>query len=85
MKSKFNLYTNFIIFYDCARQDESWMKWVLCKVYEKKRPQQTQYCYSDDDEDDSGTEVSWLDEVFMSLDDDDDDDDDLDETIMLHA
>lgn len=32
-----------------------------------------QVCYSDEDVD-SGTEVSWLDEVFMSL------DDDLDET-----
>lgn len=79
MKNNFNLNTNLIIFYDCARQDESWMKWVLCRVYEKKRPQQSQHCYGDDDddEDDSGTEVSWLDEVFMSL------DDDLDEPILL--
>jgi hypothetical protein len=27
--------------------------------------------YNDEDIDDNGTEVSWLDEVFMSLDDDD--------------
>ncbi|WJX47772.1 hypothetical protein P8452_34425 [Trifolium repens] len=51
-------------------QDESWSKWVLCKVYEKKMSQQGS-SYNDEDIDDNGTEVSWLDEVFMSLDDDD--------------
>lgn len=53
----------------------------MCRVYEKKRSssQSQQEGYSDDYEDDSsGTELSWLDEVFMSL----DDDDDLDETSM---
>ncbi|KAJ1412963.1 NAC domain [Sesbania bispinosa] len=56
----------------CGRRrnsDQSWSKWVLCRVYEKRsQSQQGAKCYSD--EDDSGTEVSWLDEVFMSLDDD---------------
>ncbi|CAI8619144.1 unnamed protein product [Vicia faba] len=49
--------------------DESWSKWVLCKVYEKKMSQQgASCCYSDDDNE---SEVSWLDQVFMSLDDHD--------------
>jgi hypothetical protein len=52
------------------KQDGSWSNWVLCKVYEKKMSQQGA-SYSDEDIDDNGTEVSWLDEVFMSLDDDD--------------
>ncbi|XP_061346882.1 NAC domain-containing protein 104-like [Gastrolobium bilobum] len=52
------------------KPDESRSKWVLCRVYEKKMSQSEQgaECYSDDD--DSGTEISWLDEVYMSLDDD---------------
>lgn len=49
------------------RQDHNWRKWVLCKVYEKKMSQQGA---SDEDIDDNGTDVSWLDEVFMSIDDD---------------
>lgn len=58
------------------RQDESWSKWVLCKVYEKKMSQEgASCCYSDDDNE---SEVSWLDQVFMSL----DDDDDLDQTTL---
>ena len=40
----------------------------MCKVYEKIRSQQGVNCYSDDD--DSGSELSWLDEVYLSLDDD---------------
>ncbi|KAF1867410.1 hypothetical protein Lal_00049839, partial [Lupinus albus] len=51
--------------------DLSGSKWVLCKVYERKKFQfqkGANYCYSD--EDDSGTELSWQDEVFLSLDDD---------------
>ena len=52
----------------CLWQDQSWSKWVLCKVYEKIRSQQGVNCYSDDD--DSGSELSWLDEVYLSLDDD---------------
>ncbi|XP_058735576.1 NAC domain-containing protein 104-like [Vicia villosa] len=49
--------------------DESWSKWVLCKVYEKNMSQQgASCCHSDDDNE---SEVSWLDQVFMSLDDDD--------------
>ncbi|KAK9286228.1 hypothetical protein L1049_014614 [Liquidambar formosana] len=35
--------------------------WVLCRVYERN-------C-DDDDDDDDGTELSCLDEVFLSLDD----------------
>ncbi|KAG5035895.1 NAC domain-containing protein 104 [Glycine soja] len=50
------------------KHDQSWSKWVLCKVYEKIRSQQGVNCYSDDD--DSGSELSWLDEVYLSLDDD---------------
>ncbi|KAK7318436.1 hypothetical protein RJT34_03137 [Clitoria ternatea] len=52
-------------------------KWVLCKVYEKKMSQSQQgvNCYSD--EEDTGTELSWLDEFYMSL------DDDLEEIISL--
>ncbi|MED6110405.1 hypothetical protein PIB30_042573 [Stylosanthes scabra] len=55
--------------------DESWSKWVLCRVYEKKRTVRGVNYSSDDDEhdedyDDSGTELSWLDEVYLSLDDD---------------
>ncbi|XP_027361480.1 NAC domain-containing protein 104-like [Abrus precatorius] len=51
------------------KHDQSWSKWVLCRVYEKNKSQQgVNYCYSDDD--DSGTELSWLDEVYLTLDDD---------------
>ncbi|GMJ12948.1 Arabidopsis NAC domain containing protein 104, xylem NAC domain 1 [Hibiscus trionum] len=39
-------------------------KWVVCRVYERN--------YSDDDNNDDGTELSCLDEVFLSLDDLDD-------------
>lgn len=62
------------------RQDENWSKWVLCKVYEKEKKMSQEgasCCYSDEDIDDNGTDVSWLDEVFMSL-----DDDDLDQTSL---
>ncbi|KAL1290924.1 NAC domain-containing protein 104 isoform X2 [Arachis ipaensis] len=45
-----------------------WSKWVLCKVYEKKGSVRgVNYCSDDDD---SGTELSWLDEIYLSLDDD---------------
>lgn len=59
--------------YNCTRQDQKRSKcqWVLCRVYEKKRSQSQQGAtdyYSD--EDDRGTELSWLDEVYLSLDDD---------------
>ncbi|XP_027344119.1 NAC domain-containing protein 104-like [Abrus precatorius] len=59
------------------KSDQNRSKWVLCRVYEKKRSQSQQgvSCYSD--EDDSGTELSWLDEFYMSL------DDDLEEIISL--
>ncbi|AET04757.1 putative transcription factor NAM family [Medicago truncatula] len=60
--------------------DENWSKWVLCKVYEKEKKMSQEgasCCYSDEDIDDNGTDVSWLDEVFMSL-----DDDDLDQTSL---
>ncbi|MED6145632.1 hypothetical protein PIB30_027068 [Stylosanthes scabra] len=53
--------------------DESWSKWVLCRVYEKKMSVRGINYSSDDDGedyDDSGTELSWLDEVYLSLDDD---------------
>jgi len=42
----------------------------LCKAYEKKSCESEQGvdCYND--ENDSGTELSWLDEFYMSLDDD---------------
>ena len=42
----------------------------MCKVYEKIRSQQSVDCYRDDDDDGSGSELSWLDEVYLSLDDD---------------
>ncbi|OIV98090.1 hypothetical protein TanjilG_25955 [Lupinus angustifolius] len=46
-------------------QDKKWSKWVLCRVYEKNK---SQNCYRH--EDDSGSELSLLDEVYLSLDDD---------------
>jgi len=49
-------------------QDQSWSQWVLCRVYEKMRSEQDVNCYSDEDE--IGSELSWLDEVYLSLDDD---------------
>ncbi|KAK7247585.1 hypothetical protein RIF29_42470 [Crotalaria pallida] len=60
---------------------QSGSKWVLCKVYERKsnnfdQSQRGENYYSD--EDDSGTELSWEDQVFLSL-----DDDDLEEIISL--
>ncbi|TKY73822.1 NAC transcription factor 25 [Spatholobus suberectus] len=58
------------------KHDQSWSKWVLCRVCEKGRSQQGVSCYSDND--DNGSELSWLDEVFLSL------DDDLDEIGMLN-
>lgn len=48
---------------------QNWSKWVLCRVYEKDGSQQGLNCYDDDD--DSGTELSCLDEVFLSSLDDD--------------
>ena len=54
------------------RQDQSCSKWVLCRVGEKNRSQQG-VNYHSDHEDDSGTELSWLDEVYLSMDDDLDD------------
>ncbi|KAK7399371.1 hypothetical protein VNO78_10553 [Psophocarpus tetragonolobus] len=56
------------------KADQYRSKWVLCKAYEKKSCE-SQQGYSD--EDDTGTEVSWLDEFYMSL------DDDLEEVISL--
>ncbi|QCD84845.1 NAC domain-containing protein 104-like [Vigna unguiculata] len=52
------------------KSDQCRSKWVLCKVYEKKscEPKQGVNCYND--ENDNGTELSWLDEFYMSLDDD---------------
>ncbi|KAK7410898.1 hypothetical protein VNO78_02103 [Psophocarpus tetragonolobus] len=51
------------------KHDQICSKWVLCRVYEKRKSdQQGVNCYSDDD--DSGSELSWLDEVYLSLDDD---------------
>ncbi|XP_015891109.2 NAC domain-containing protein 104 [Ziziphus jujuba] len=46
-------------------------KWVLCRVHERKGilSEQHTLCYGDDD-DDNGTELSCLDEMFLSLDDD---------------
>ncbi|XP_054820225.1 NAC domain-containing protein 104-like [Prosopis cineraria] len=53
------------------KQDQSQSKWALCRVYERNRDSQQEVnCYDDDDEDDSRTELSWMDEVFLSLDDD---------------
>ncbi|BAT79169.1 hypothetical protein LR48_Vigan04g125000 [Vigna angularis] len=49
------------------KHDQSLSQWVLCRVYEKMRSEGVN-CYSDDDE--SGSELSWLDEVYLSLDDD---------------
>ncbi|ESW09791.1 hypothetical protein PHAVU_009G156300 [Phaseolus vulgaris] len=57
------------------KHDQSWSKWVLCRVYEKMRSEQGVNSYSDDD-DESGSELSWLDEVYLSL------DDDLEEIVM---
>ncbi|XP_044478520.1 NAC domain-containing protein 104-like [Mangifera indica] len=42
-------------------------KWVLCRVYERKNNSES-LCYGDDD--DNGTELSCLDEMFLSLEDD---------------
>ncbi|KAJ8765384.1 hypothetical protein K2173_012081 [Erythroxylum novogranatense] len=46
-------------------------KWVLCRVYQRKAsPRQSFGC--GDDDDDCRTELSFLDEVFLSILDDDD-------------
>ncbi|ESW31845.1 hypothetical protein PHAVU_002G273100 [Phaseolus vulgaris] len=52
------------------KSDQCRSKWVLCKAYEKKSSESEEgvNCYND--ENDSGTELSWLDEFYMSLDDD---------------
>lgn len=42
--------------------------WVLCRVYEKK---QGAFNCDSDEEDDCGSELSWLDEVYLSMDDHD--------------
>ncbi|XP_020215877.1 NAC domain-containing protein 104 [Cajanus cajan] len=53
------------------KPDQSRSKWVLCKAYEKKSSQSQQGVnFYNDDENDSGTELSWLDEFYMTLDDD---------------
>ncbi|KAE9595086.1 hypothetical protein Lal_00041176 [Lupinus albus] len=43
-----------------SHQKTDYSKWVICRVYELNE---------DEDEDDDGTELSCLDEVFLSLDD----------------
>lgn len=45
---------------------QDYSKWVVCRVYER-----------DEDDDENGTELSCLDEVFLSL-------DDLDEISLPH-
>ncbi|KAK7369507.1 hypothetical protein VNO80_11546 [Phaseolus coccineus] len=52
------------------KSDQCRSKWVLCKAYEKKSSESEEgvNCYND--ENDSGTELSWLDEFYMSLDED---------------
>ncbi|KAL1364697.1 hypothetical protein HN51_012828 [Arachis hypogaea] len=48
-------------------------KWVLCRVYEKNKSQSQQGATANSyysDEDDCGSELSYLDEVYLSLDDD---------------
>ncbi|XP_002516299.2 NAC domain-containing protein 104 [Ricinus communis] len=52
---------------------------VLCRVYQRKESSQSLSCTDDEDDDgdgddDDGTELSCLDEVFLSLEDDVDDD-----------
>ena len=39
---------------------QDYNKWVICKVYEQR---------NDDDDGDNDTELSCLDEVFLSMDD----------------
>ncbi|TXG60397.1 hypothetical protein EZV62_014970 [Acer yangbiense] len=46
-------------------------RWVLCRIYEREENCQS-YCNYDNEDDDNGTELSCLDEMFLSLDDDDD-------------
>ncbi|KAK9230192.1 hypothetical protein WN944_023159 [Citrus x changshan-huyou] len=48
---------------------EGCCKWVLCRVYEEDGNSKG-FCHGDDDDDDNGTELSCLDEMFLSLDDD---------------
>jgi len=55
-KMKFDMCTD-LFFFGCLIQDHS--KWVICRVYER----------DNDDDDGDGTELSCLDEVFLSLDD----------------
>nr|QSD99904.1 NAC family transcription factor [Melilotus albus] len=54
---------------------ENWSEWILCRVYETEKNMYSQdgvnYCNSDDD--DSGTDLSWQDQVFLSLELDNDD------------
>ncbi|XP_058781346.1 NAC domain-containing protein 104-like [Vicia villosa] len=47
---------------------ENWNEWVLCKVYEVEKNMYPEQGYSDDDRESSGTELSWQDQVFLSLD-----------------
>ncbi|MED6156396.1 hypothetical protein PIB30_014149 [Stylosanthes scabra] len=48
-------------------QNRSNNKWVVCRVYEKNKKSQSE---EGGDEDDCGSELSYLDEVYLSLDDD---------------
>ncbi|OIV96213.1 hypothetical protein TanjilG_14890 [Lupinus angustifolius] len=45
-----------------SHQKTDYSKWVICRVYEHNEDE-------DEDEDEDGTELSCLDEVFLSLDD----------------
>lgn len=49
-------------------QGENWNEWILCKVYEVEKNMYPEQGYSDDDRESSGTELSWQDQVFLSLD-----------------
>lgn len=60
----------FVVKY-CLNAMQNCNKWVLCRVHEMKETSSDQQtlCYEDDD-DDNGTELSCLDEMFLQLDDD---------------
>ncbi|KAL5555460.1 hypothetical protein UlMin_037696 [Ulmus minor] len=50
------------------RKQKLEFEWVLCRVHERKADSRENFGYEDDD---NGTELSCLDEMFLSLDDDD--------------
>lgn len=50
-------------------------KWVLCRAYQREGSNSCRgFGYKEDDYEDSGTELSCLDELYLALEDDEFDD-----------